>query len=54
MFEELRTASCKVVPVSTLTILSVSLALVSIITCLAAEKIESSLFGFMLAKIRDR
>ena len=35
---------------STLTKLKVSLALVSIITCLAAEKIESSLFGFMLAQ----
>ena len=40
----------KVVPVSTLNILKVSLALVSIITCLAAEKIECSLFGFILAE----
>ena len=40
----------KVVPVSTLAKLKVSLALVSLITRLAAEKFESRLFGFVLAQ----
>ena len=40
----------KVVPVYTLTKLKVSLALVSLYTCLAAEKFESRFFGFVLAQ----
>ena len=40
----------KVVPVSTLTRLNVSRALVSMITCLARENFEPNLLGFILAQ----